>query len=154
MQASAIYNVFIREFHGQKKRITLTVMALAWGTISIMMLLAFGEGLHRQLIINRKGLGDNIGIIWSGQTSIPYKWMGKGRRIPLYAEDPTYLAECIPEIKSIGGEYSRWGVKLRYGHNVVQEHATGVPPNYEQMRCHIPQQGGRMINETDMRERR
>ncbi|HUV29749.1 MAG TPA: ABC transporter permease [Acidobacteriota bacterium] len=154
MRPSAIYNVFVREFQSQKKRITLTVMALAWGTISIMMLLAFGEGLHRQLIINRKGLGDNIGIIWSGQTSIPYKGMGKGRRIRLFAEDPAYLAERIPEIKSIGGEYSRWGVKIRYGDNVVQEHVTGVPPNYEQMRCHIPQQGGRMINETDMRQRR
>jgi putative ABC transport system permease protein len=54
MQWSTVYNVFIRDFRKQKKRITLTIVALCWGTISIMLLLGFGEGLHHQLSINNK----------------------------------------------------------------------------------------------------
>jgi putative ABC transport system permease protein len=154
MQLSTIYNVFIRDFRKQKKRITLTLVALAWGTISIMLLLAFGEGLQRQLAINRKGLGDGIAILWGGQTSVPYKGLGKGRPIRLYKEDPAYIQSRVPEIKSIGGEYHRWGVKVKYGDEILDEHITGIVPEFEQMRSHIPQMGGRMINHRDIADKR
>ncbi|MDD3731500.1 MAG: ABC transporter permease, partial [candidate division Zixibacteria bacterium] len=154
MQLIILYNTFIRDFRKQKKRITLTLIALAWGTISIMLLLAFGEGLHQQLSINQKGTGENIGILWSGQTTKAYRGMGKGRRIWLYKEDPEYLAAQIPEIETIGGEYSRWGVQIRYQDKVLNEHVTGIPPCYREIRNHIPQEGGRMINRIDMDEKR
>jgi len=151
---ATIYNVFIRDFRKQKKRITLTLIALGWGTISIMLLLGFGEGLHNQLSINRKGMGDGISIIWGGQTTIPFKGLGKGRRIPLHKDDVQYLKDRIPEIQYIGGEYHRWGVEVTHGDNTLSEHVNGIPPNYVQMRNHIAQMGGRMIDELDMRHKR
>ena len=63
MSIVTLYNVFIRDFRKQKKRITLTLIALGWGTVSIMLMLAFGEGLHRQLLMQKRGLGDGIGIL-------------------------------------------------------------------------------------------
>ncbi|MFZ5979277.1 MAG: ABC transporter permease [Candidatus Zixiibacteriota bacterium] len=154
MQLVTIYNVFIRDFRKQKKRIALTLIALTWGTISIMLLLAFGEGLHRQMRINEKGLGDNIGVMWTGQTTKAFKGMGKGRRIWLYKEDPEYLKAQVPEIETIGGEYSRWAQNIKYKDKIFSEHITGVPPCYEQIRNHIPIPGGRMINQIDMDEKR
>ena len=154
MRIGVIYNVFIRDFRKQKKRITLTLVALAWGTISITLLLSFGEGLHRQMTINSKGLGEGIAIMWGGQTSIPFKGMGKGRRIRLLPEDIDYLKTRIPGIKEIGGQYDRWGVTLKYGDNIVVEHVVGIPPNFEQMRNYIPESGGRMINDKDVKLRR
>ncbi|MBU0984766.1 MAG: ABC transporter permease [candidate division Zixibacteria bacterium] len=154
MHLITIYNMFVRDFRKQRKRITLTLIALMWGTISIMLLLAFGEGLHYQLSLNQKGMGSNIGVMWAGQTSIPFKGMGKGRRIHLYKEDPAFLAERIPEIRTIGGEYSRWGVRLKYRDKLLSEHCTGIPPEFEEMRHHIPQAGGRMINQLDMDAKR
>ncbi len=154
MHISTVLNVFVRDFRKQRKRILLTLVALAWGTMSIMLLLAFGEGLHRQLMTNKRGMGTNIGVLWAGTTTIPYKGMGKGRRIHLYEEDPEYLAQCIPEIKVIGGEYSRWGVRIKSGDEVRSEHVTGIPPMFLDARAHYPQAGGRMINKLDMDKRR
>jgi len=147
---ATVYNVFIRDFRKQKKRITLTLIALGWGTISIMLLLGFGEGLHNQLSINRKGMGDGISILWGGQTTIPFKGMGKGRKIHLLKEDPTYLKERIPELKYISAEYHRWGAAVKYGDKVLSEHVTGITPEFEFMRNHIPEMGGRMINQKDI----
>jgi len=149
-----LYNLFVRDFRNQKKRITLTLIALAWGTISIMLLLGFGEGLHQQLTINRKGMGDSISIVWGGETSIPFKGLGKGRPINLHREDVAYLKKRIPQIKYIGGEYHRWGTVVRYDTTIISEHVTGITPQWEQMRNHIPMAGGRMINQTDMDKRR
>ncbi len=154
MKLSIIYNVFIRDFRKQKKRITLTLLALGWGTVSIMLLLGFGEGLHQQLNTQRKGMGENIVVLWGGQTSVAYKGMGKGRRIHLYQEDIEYLKNKIPEIERIGGEYDRWGQRIESGDVVLSEHVVGITPNYEQMRFYIPQWGGRMISDRDMELRR
>ncbi len=154
MNLTTLYNLFTRDFRKQKKRIALTLIALAWGTISIMLLLAFGEGLHRQMALNSRGIGDNIGVMWAGQTSKPYQGMGKGHRIHLYKEDPEYLRQQVPGIKAIGGEYSRWGVKIRYKDELLTQHVTGIPPVYEEIRFHIPERGGRMINDLDMELRR
>jgi len=154
MNLVTIFNLFTRDFRKQRKRIVLTLVALTWGTISIMLLLAFGEGLHQQMSLNRKGMGDNIAVVWGGQTSKAFKGMGKGRPIRFQEDDPAYLARSIPEIRSIGGEYSRWGVRITYEDKVLSEHVTGIPPSYEEMRYHIPQAGGRMINQIDMDQKR
>lgn len=119
-----------------------------------MLLLSFGEGLHNQMTINGKGLGEGMAVMWGGQTSIPFKGLGKGRPIRFVEEDIDYLAERMPELKYVGGEYSRWGVAVKYGDKVLSEHVTGITPNYEEMRNHIPQVGGRMINERDVKLRR
>ncbi|MCK4301685.1 MAG: ABC transporter permease, partial [candidate division Zixibacteria bacterium] len=114
MKPAIIYNVFIRDFKKQRKRITLTLLALCWGTLSIMLLLGFGEGLQQQMTIVGKGMGDGIAIMWGGQTSIPYKGMGKGRPIRFYADDIEYLRKTMPELEMVGGEISMWGVRIKY----------------------------------------
>ncbi len=154
MRLSIIYNVFVRDFRKQKKRITLTLVALGWGTLSIMLLLGFGEGLNRQLRINEKGLGEGIVILWGGQTSIPFKGMGKGRPIRFTEDDIDYLKKKVPEIAEVGGEYDRWGVKVSYKNTVLSERINGLVPNYQKMRNHIPQMGGRMIDDMDIQYKR
>jgi len=154
MQFSTIYNIFIRDFRKQKKRLTLTLLALGWGTISIMLLLAFGEGIHRQMHINQKGMGEGIAILWGGQTQIPFKGLGKGRPIRLHAEDPEYIKCRVPDIKYITGEYHRWGARVKYKDVVLSEHVSGNAPEFEQMRNFIPDRGGRMINALDVKLRR
>lgn len=154
MKLSVIYNVFIRDFRKQKKRITLTLLALGWGTISIMLLLGFGEGLHQQLNLQRKGMGDNIVVLWGGQTSIPYKGMGKGRRVYLLPEEIDFLKQKIPAMQAVGGEMDRWGVRIQRDSVVLMEHVIGLTPNYEDMRFYIPQAGGRMVSDRDMQLKR
>ncbi len=154
MNLSIIYNLFIRDFRKQKTRITLTLFALGWGTFSIMLLLGFGKGLQDQLTLNKKGMGSNIMVIWGGQTTKPFKGMGKGRKIWFYPESIDYLKKTVPEILDVGGEYDRWGIRVTYNDIVLSEHVNGVTPNYEDLRNFIPQIGGRMINNLDIEKKR
>lgn len=154
MKFSIIYNVFMRDFGKQKKRITLTLIALGWGTISIMLLLGFGEGLHQQMGLQKKGMGEEIVVMWGGQTSKPYKGMGKGRRIRFFPEDVQFLQNKIPELVNVGAEMDRWGVRTEYQDKVFSEHVIGVTPNYTAMRNYIPMMGGRMINDLDLKLKR
>jgi len=99
-------------------------------------------------------MGEGIAILWGGQTQIPFKGLGKGRPIRLHAEDPDYLKSRVPGIRRIAGEYHRWGVKVKYKDVIVDEHVSGNAPEFEHMRNFIPDRGGRMINELDVKLRR
>jgi putative ABC transport system permease protein len=145
---------YLQDLRKQKKRATLTILAVVWGTFSILMLLAFGEGLRKQLNKARHGLGHNIIIVWGGQTSISYQGLPRGRRIWLRPEDVGLLKRHIPEIKLAGGEYHRWGVDITYKEHILSQHVTGVPPEWETLRTHYPERGGRFINKIDMETRR
>jgi putative ABC transport system permease protein len=149
-----IFRLFLRDLKKQKKRITLTIMAITWGTISIVMLLAFGEGLKRSLTKAQHGMGKDIVVMWGGQTSIPYQGLGKGRSIRFMDEDVELLKKKVPELEAVSGEYARWGVSLTYKKNTVSEHVTGVYPSFEDMRAHYPEMGGRFLNDLDMQYKR
>jgi putative ABC transport system permease protein len=149
-----IFRLFLRDLKTQRKRITLTIMAIAWGTISIVMLLSFGEGVKRSLTKAQHGMGQDIVVMWGGQTSIPYEGLGKGRSVRFMDEDLELLKKKVPGIEAVGGEYNRWGVSITYKKNTVSERVNGVYPCYEEMRAHYPERGGRFINDLDMQYKR
>ncbi|MGB5105992.1 MAG: ABC transporter permease [Candidatus Zixiibacteriota bacterium] len=146
--------LFYRDLRANKKRMMLTLVAVLWGTLSIVLLLAFAEGLKTQLATNSKGLGEGILIIWGGQTTIPYEGMGKGRSIRFYPEDLQEIQRQIPEIEKVGADYFNWGTSITYGRKTVSSRTNGVFPSFETMRAHYAQPGGRFLNELDMEKRR
>ncbi len=150
-----LVKLYVRELKKERRKIFLTIAGIAWGTLTIILLLSFGSGLSKQMMRGQKGLGDNIVILYGGQTSIEYKGLPQGRGIRLREEDANLLRRSIPEIDRIAGEYDNWGVTYKYGEKVVNERVRGVSSvGYKEMRSHFPQPGGRFINEKDIELRR
>ena len=52
-----IFQLFMRSSRVQKKRAILTIAAIAWGTLALLLLLAFGEGLGISLQDAWAGMG-------------------------------------------------------------------------------------------------
>jgi putative ABC transport system permease protein len=152
--ARMIIRLFLRELKSQKLRMSLTIIAIIWGTLSITLLLAFGEGLKNQLDINRKGLGDGILIIWGGQTEKSYKGLPRGRQIRFRPDVIDFIREQVPEIEAAGGEFINWGRPISYNGKIVSEKVNGVLPEYEFMRSLYPDSGGRFINKLDLQNKR
>ena len=50
---------FLRDLRAQKLRTFLTVFGIVWGTVAIVVLLAFGMGFKRQLAVNMHGIGES-----------------------------------------------------------------------------------------------
>jgi len=154
MRLGLILHLFRRATRIGEKRMVMTVMALTWGTISIVLLLSFGEGLKRNLEHNQKGMGEGIVVVWPGETEKAFQGLPKGRQIHLEPEDVPYVLANVPEIAAASGEMRNWGIQLAYGKKSVNSRAFGVEPVYETLRANYPEAGGRFINATDMTERR
>ena len=142
------------DLSAQRVRTTLTVLGITWGTVAVVVLLAFSVGLERQTIKRFHGLGDRIVILFGGRTAMPHAGFREGRPIRLRETDAEILARRIPGITMISPEYSTRAAPVRYGRNGVNPNITGIYPVYGDMRNIIPLPGGRFINERDQRERR
>lgn len=145
---------FIRDLRAQKLRTFLTIFGITWGTVAILVLLAFGNGFQKQTMKTMKGIGEAIVIVFPGRTSKPYMGMGTERWIGLHEEDAYLLEHEIPYIKSASPEYSTWNAPLRVENRVRSPNLTGVIPVYAEMRNIFPQPGSRFINELDIKLRR
>jgi putative ABC transport system permease protein len=154
MRLKLIFQLFLKASMLQKKRAILTVAAIAWGTVAILLLLAFGEGLKNQMADGKKAMGTNIAVIWPGETSKPWKGLPSGRPIRPIADDIEYLRSGLPEVKGLLGELHHWGVTLTYGRKTVTGHVIGTNWIYGEMRNHIPQKGGRFFDPMDEQEKR
>jgi putative ABC transport system permease protein len=139
-----ILSEFILDLRAQKLRTFLTVFGIVWGTVAIVVLLAFGMGFKRQLSANMHGMGESVAIVFPGKTTRSFEGFGTGRPISLREEDAFLLASQVGEIAKISPEYSADGYPVRVGEN----------PIYSEMRNVIPQMGGRFVDELDMSERR
>jgi len=145
---------FIRDLRSQKLRTFLTVFGIVWGTVSIIVLLAFGMGFKRQIGINMHGIGESIAIMFPGRTTKPFEGFGTGRPIRLMEEDAWLLERQVPEIAAISPEYSNNNIAARVGENIINPAVAGVYPAYGNIRNVIAERGGRFLNDHDILERR
>jgi putative ABC transport system permease protein len=114
------------DVRAQKMRTALTLLGIIWGTVAVVVLLAFGTGLETHVITRFHGLGDRIVILFGGETTKPFAGFGDGREIRLREEDATMLVEQIPEIAMISPEYSWRSTPVRNGRSITNPNITGA----------------------------
>jgi putative ABC transport system permease protein len=149
-----VTHLFLRAASLERKRAMLTVAAIAWGTVSIVLLLAFGEGLQQQMMRGRRGMGENIAVWWPGETSKPWQGLGTGRPIRPRVEDVAFLRQKMSTATAVVGEISAWQTNLIWGRKSVNAKVTGVSWQYGEIRHHFPRPGGRFLNALDEAHKR
>lgn len=145
---------FIGDLRAQKLRTFLTIFGIVWGTVAILVLLAFGNGFQKQTMKTMYGIGESVILLFPGRTAKPYMGYGTNRRIRFREEDAELLRHEISDIMMISPEYSTWNAPLRVGTKVRNPNVTGIIPEYGDIRYIFPSPGSRWINDLDMRLKR
>ncbi len=138
-----------RDLRSEKLRTFLTIFGIIWGTVAISLMLAFGTGLHKQLIKATAGLGDRIVITWPGLTSIPFEGLGKGRRIRITEEDLAAIRNAVPGLNAMSSEYSST-LRVDYAAKTISVDISGIGADFSSMRNLVPSPGGRCIDALDI----
>ncbi|MBN2008442.1 ABC transporter permease [candidate division KSB1 bacterium] len=142
---------YLRQY---KSRTFMTMFGIIWGTLTVVLLLAFGVGVQRSMSKNMHGMGEGIAIMWPGQTSIPFEGYNRDRPIRFVESDAELLRHEIPEIVNISPEHHRWGTAVRLNDKVNKPNITGCIPEYGPMRNIWPEPGGRWIDDVDVKDRK
>jgi len=153
-----MWRILLEEFFGdlrtQKTRTILTMFAITWGTIAIVLLLAFGEGLKQHISTGLLNAGEKIFMTYGGETSKEFEGLPRGRRIRLTEEDMELVVKSVEDVDVASPSYGRWGVTLSYGDVKTTTYMEGVHPPFAELRKMFPKTGSRFINEQDVKERR
>lgn len=149
-----VFQLFLRASRVQRKRAILTVASIAWGSLSMLLLLAFGEGLKTSLNTSSHGMGVDLAICWPGTTSLIWQGLPTGRPVRPRIEDVALLRQRIIGIEEVAGEIFRGAVVVSYGETTTTARIKGVTNGFGEIRNHIPMPGGRFLNPLDEQLRR
>ena len=144
---------FFQDLKTQRTRSFLTILAITWGTIAVVLLLSFGKGLGTQMENGLLNAGNQIMILYGGETGMQFEGMPKGRKIRMVEEDVDLLRTAIPTIAMISPQY-RGNVRLTLAKFSTNAECEGVNPSFEEMRRMYPAARGRFLNDVDVNEQR
>src|SRR5215207_7852036 len=69
-------------------RAGLSMLGISWGIVSVVMLLAYGEGFNQAILRGFQGaFGDGVSVVFAGQTSLQSGGERAGKRIRLRMAD-------------------------------------------------------------------
>jgi putative ABC transport system permease protein len=135
-------------------RAGLSMLGISWGIVSVVMLLAYGNGFHGALSRGfANAFGAGVVIVWPGQTSMQAGGERAGRRVRLTIDDAQAVAE-LPLVKHASPEIVN-NMNVAWGTRQASYLIRGVSPEYGGMRSEYPAPGqGRFLNAEDVELRR
>jgi putative ABC transport system permease protein len=136
------------ELRTQKVRTLLSLLGIAWGTLAMLLLLAFSFGFEELFARRARGLGDAIAIAWPQRTTIAHGGFPAGRPVVVRRDDVLALAGAVPGLEAISAEFAT-AERVRVGADLMRIPISGVDPPFAALRSLHAQAGGRFPGERD-----
>lgn len=153
MSIFSLFKELFQNLNQQRLRSFLTIFGIMWGTATLILLLAFGTGFRDQTVLNMRGMGDQLAIMFPGRTTKAFDGYGIGRSIQYRESDARLLEEQIRNIDVATPEYME-SLEISYKEKRRNSSVGGVYPVYQDLRNTFEQAGGRWLNERDLNDRR
>jgi putative ABC transport system permease protein len=137
-----------------RRRTALTMLGMAWGIATVVILLAFGSGLERAIGIIFSSWGTDVIGVFPGRTSLQAGGAKAGSEIHLQIADVDYVRSEVPMIKGVTPIFDRRnGVTIQHDtRSFTNLFLTGVYPVYERIRG-FAVATGRGLGEEDQLQR-
>jgi putative ABC transport system permease protein len=135
-----------------RMRSILTMLGIAWGVVSVVLLLAFGQGLGGTITAAVGNMGNNVIVLWPGQTSMQAGGQRAGRKVHYEYDDVQAIRDEVPIIRAVSAEsVTNFGFKT--GTRVVSIQTRGIEAPYPAMRK-LAVEEGRAIEPSEFASRR
>ena len=115
-----IFKRVLENLRSYGKRSVMTIVGITWGIASYILLMAYGDDFHRALLLGMKYFGDNVVIVWNGQTSLQAGGGRAGRVVRTQLEDVEAIRQRCTLVKRASPEVYeemqlRWGDRMTTG---------------------------------------
>lgn len=116
-----------------RRRSLLTMLGMAWGIATVVLLLAYGAGFQNALMIAFRTFGGNLIALFPGRTSLQAGGSKAGTQIRLTREDLEYLRAEVPMIKRMSPEVDKQSL-IAYDTRSASYTVRGTYANFEEIR--------------------
>lgn len=133
-----------------RRRTALTMLGMAWGIATVVILLAFGSGLERAVTVLFSSYGTEIIGVYPGRTSLQAGGTKAGTEVRLKVDDVDAIRNEVPMVKGVTPMFDRPnGITVQHDTRAFTDfYLTGVYPVYQRIR-HFDVAEGRPLNDID-----
>lgn len=117
-----------------RRRSVLTMLGMAWGIATVVLLLAYGSGFENALMVAFRTFGGNLIGIFPGHTSLEAGGTKAGVQIRLTRDDIERLRAEVPMLTRISPEVDKQSV-VSYGIRSLSYNIHGIYSSYEKIRA-------------------
>lgn len=148
-----LFRDVLRTLWAHKLRAFLTMFGIAWGIVSIVLMVAAGEGLEKGQEEQSKTLGKDVMIVFHGRTSLQAGGTHAGRVVHWEDQDLPVVQAETPDCQYAIPELEQQTVRAHSNFNDAAFTVTGSYPEFGYIRT-LDVGIGRFYNWDDMREAR
>jgi putative ABC transport system permease protein len=149
MNIPVLLRVCLRALLRNKMRSFLTMLGIVIGVAAVISMVGITSGARSSVEQQIASLGDNVFMVFSGNTNRSGTRLAFGSRSTITEEDIEAIRTQCPSVRYIT-PVVRVGVQLLYGSQNWATQVLGVTPEFLDIRRY-DMMGGRMFNETDVR---
>src|SRR5256885_10683221 len=150
-----MFRDLLREAYGamrhKRRRTALTMLGMAWGIATVVMLLAYGDGFGQACANIFANFGTKLVIVVPGQTSMQAGGQKSGVLVRFTQDDVEALSTNLPQITQITPEVGKQ-VSVQYDTRVFTWWVSGNNPNVLSIRA-LKLGQGRFYNMEDQVQR-
>jgi putative ABC transport system permease protein len=130
----------------------LTMLGIVWGLVTVVLLLSYGKSVGEGVLNGFMGIGNNVIMLWGGQTSMQAGGERSGKRIKFLDGDVEAIRDAVPFLKAVSGETDD-AFSFKYGPKVVNIQSKAIDLPYGGMR-RLDIDQGRYFEAADFTEHR
>jgi putative ABC transport system permease protein len=116
-----------------RRRSLLTMLGMAWGIATVVLLLAYGEGFQRGLMVAFQSFGGHQITVWPGRSEMQAGGTKAGTPTQLTREDLDYLRSEVPMITRLSPEVYKQSL-MAYGTRSGNYGVSGVYSVFSRIR--------------------
>jgi putative ABC transport system permease protein len=117
-----------------RRRSLLTMLGMAWGIATVVLLLAYGTGFQNALMIAFRTFGGNLVAIFPGRTSLQAGGSKAGTQVRLTRDDLDFLRAEVPMLTRISPEVDKQS-QVAFGTRSASYGVHGIYSSYEKIRA-------------------
>jgi len=130
----------------------LTMLGIVWGLVTVVLLLSYGRSLGQEVMNGFLGLGDNVIMVWGGQTSMQAGGERAGQKVKFRDGDVEAVRDTVPFLRAVSSETDD-AFSFKYGAKVVNIQSKAIEYPYGEMR-RLTVDEGRYFEPADFSEHR
>jgi putative ABC transport system permease protein len=130
------------------RRSIMTVVGITWGIASYILLIAYGDGFQRAMMLGLSHFGDRVVVVWNGQTSMQAGGSRSGRVVRTEPDDVDIIRQRCTLVKRVSPEVFEH-MQLRWGDRAASAGIRAVNDEYGDIRGMYIEEG-RFLNAEDL----
>ena len=130
-----------------RRRTTLTMLGMAWGIATVVLLLAYGAGFGRAINAIFANWGAKVIGVWPNRTSLQAGGTKAGSQIRFQLSDIDYVASTVPLVKHISPSMYKQ-VQIQYENRTYSMPVNGYYANIQKI-LNYPVAMGRFFDDHD-----